>query len=278
MIENFEQTKTTEEEILILFPYHEQGIPLSVPIVSKVHCSPQYKIHRKKTDLYCFEYILRGTQIVVSDKKYKVSAGDFCIIHNGKHLYYSDKNDPPTKVSICVYGNFVKNLLDAYGVTQTLFSNINVLHVFDKLLSLNKDRENIDYNFFCQKTALCIHELIHCVLSSKQYSINIPNYIVNAKKILDNSLNEKLNLDDVCKKVNTSKSQLIKSFKKYYGVTPYNYLVDLKINTAKILLSNTNQSVKEIAYTLKFPDEYYFSNQFKKKVGVSPTKFANPDK
>jgi len=271
------QNKTTEEEILILFPYHEEGIPISVPLVSKCQCSPQYKIHRKKTDLYCFEYVLEGTQYVVADKKYKVSAGDFCIIYgNGTHLYYADKNDPPTKVSICAYGNFIKEMLSAYGVTQTVFPNANVLHFFESLFALKK--EDIDYNYFCQKTALAVHELIQYILANKQRGSNLPDYLVETKKIIDNSIKDKLNLDDICKRVGTSKSQLIKSFKKYFGDTPYNYLVDLKINTAKLLLANTNQSVKEIAYSLKFADEYYFSNLFKKKVGVSPTVYASSNK
>ncbi len=277
MLDNEQNNKTTQEEILILFPYHEQGIPVSVPIVSKVHCSPQYKIHRKHTDLYCFEYIISGTQYVVADKKYKVSAGDFCIIHgHGKHLYYADKNAPPTKASICVYGNFIKNLLDAYGITQTVFPNTNVLHIFENLFSQKKGE--LDYNYFCQKTAMAVHELIHCILPNKQHNKKLPDYIVDAKKILDGSLWESLNLDAVCKSVGISKPQLIKSFKRYHGATPYNYLLDLKINTAKLLLVNTDTSIKEIAYSLKFPDEYYFSNLFKKKVGVSPTVYKNSNK
>ena len=36
---------------------------------------------------------------------------------------------------------------------------------------------------------------------------------------------------------------------------------------------NTNLSVKQIAYELSFTDEYYFSNIFKQKVGISPGKY-----
>ena len=206
--------RTTTEEILILFPYHKEGIPVSVPIVSKVQCSPQYKIHRKNTNLYCFEYIIEGTQYIITDKKYKASAGDFCIIHgNGKHLYYADKNNPPKKASICVYGNLIKELLNSYNITQTVFPKANVLHIFENLFQEKKD--GLNYNYFCKKTAMAIHELIHAVLPSNQ-SVSIPGYIVQAKKILENSLEKTLDLNIVCKNVGISKPQLIKSFKQYY--------------------------------------------------------------
>lgn len=268
MLKNNKNKKTTWEENLILFPYHKHGTPISVPLVCKTHCDSSYKTFRKNTDLYCFEYIIEGTQYVVADKKYKVSAGDFCIIHGyGQHLYYADKNNPPTKVSICAYGKFIKQLLDAYNITQVVFPHTNILHIFEKLFLL-KDKNNYDY--FCQQTAMAIHELIHCILPNKQRSENFPNYIIEAKNFLDASLQVSLNLDALCKKVGISKPQLIKNFKKYYNTTPYNYLLNLKIETSKWLLTNTDNSIKEIAYHFNFSDEYYFSNLFKKKVGVSP--------
>ena len=39
------------------------------------------------------------------------------------------------------------------------------------------------------------------------------------------------------------------------------------------MLLNTNLSVKQIANHLSFADEYYFSNVFKQKVGLSPTAY-----
>ncbi|MBQ9481574.1 MAG: AraC family transcriptional regulator [Clostridia bacterium] len=265
-------SKTTTEDILITFPYHQMGVPISVPLVSIVNCTPLYRIYRKKTDLFCFEYILSGTQYIVEDKKYKVSSGDCYIIYgNRKHLYYADKNDPPKKICICAYGNLISELLKAYGITQTVFHKSNVLPIFEDLISFAQQQP--DYYSFCHRTAIAIHKLIDAISNDTEKSTFIPQYIVEAKNIIDKSAEKKLNLEAVCKQVGISKSQLIKGFKKYYKKTPYNYLVDIKIQTAKILLVNTNSTVKEIAYSLKFPDEYYFSNLFKKKVGVSPSRY-----
>ena len=54
-------------------------------------------------------------------------------------------------------------------------------------------------------------------------------------------------------------------------MTPYAYLLEKKLELAGQLLRDTNLSVREIAEKLSFADEYYFSNVFKKKMGVTPS-------
>ena len=70
-----------------------------------------------------------------------------------------------------------------------------------------------------------------------------------------------------------SPSQAIRIFKKKYGVTPYDYYVNIRIKKAVSLLKNTRLSIKEISYRLCFCDEHYFSNLFKKKTGKSPREY-----
>lgn len=266
-------SKETEEENLVLFPYHEKGIPISVPIVSKTHCSPQYKVYRKHTELYCFEYIISGAHYIIADgKKYRAQAGDFYIVYgNTQHLYYSDPKEPTVKIAICAYGDFITQLLKSYNVTATIFHNNNVLPILEDLLSVA--RQNPDYASFCRTTALALHKIVESISGSVTAETSIPDYLSKAKNLIDCSEFEKINLDSVCKRVGISKPQLIRAFKDYYNITPYNYILDMKIQSAKILLTSTSLSVKEIAYKLKFADEYYFSNRFKQKVGLSPLQY-----
>ena len=264
-----EPIKTTIEENIVLFPYHERGMPISVPIVSKTYCNPQYKIFRKHTDLYCFEYILSGAAYIISDKKYKVQKGDFYIVYgNTQHLYYSDPKDPPTKIAICAYGDFIGAMLSAYNVTATVFHNNKVLPILEDLLSLAK--QNPDYNLFCRKTALALHKIAESISGQSGQGTVLPDYLVKAKEDIDHAEFKKINLNEICRGVGISKPQLIRSFKTYYNVTPYNYILNMKIQSAKLLLTATNLTVKEIAYKLKFADEYYFSNRFKQVTGLSP--------
>ena len=68
-------------------------------------------------------------------------------------------------------------------------------------------------------------------------------------------------------------SYLSKLFSKYEGRTIENYLISLRIERAKELLSYNEKTISEIAIELGFSSIAHLSNQFKKYVGKTPSKF-----
>ena len=64
-------------------------------------------------------------------------------------------------------------------------------------------------------------------------------------------------------------------FKKEFTVTPNNYILQLRMNEALNLLSNTNLSIKEVARECGYIDAAYFSRTFSKYFGLSPNKYRS---
>lgn len=62
-------------------------------------------------------------------------------------------------------------------------------------------------------------------------------------------------------------------FREKYGVAPQSYRLKLLHERARRLLTNTNLSIKEIAFQLGYDSQNYFSRAFKNKDGVSPARF-----
>ena len=128
-----------------------------------------------------------------------------------------------------------------------------------------------------------INEIDAIILSRVSYlpfkEVNIENgnsigYIAEKmKEYLQNHAASKFRMEELCRYISRSESQAIKIYKAAYGITPYAYFLNRKIKLAKDMLSNTNLSEKQIADKLNFADEYYFSNVFKQKTGVSPSKY-----
>ncbi|MBO5746332.1 MAG: helix-turn-helix transcriptional regulator [Clostridia bacterium] len=70
-----------------------------------------------------------------------------------------------------------------------------------------------------------------------------------------------------------SVSQFARRFKQSINMTPCEYLCELRLSKSEQLLVETDMSIKQISELCGFCNEYYFSQFFKKRTGVSPSRF-----
>ncbi|MCU6797621.1 AraC family transcriptional regulator [Paenibacillus sp. WQ 127069] len=68
-------------------------------------------------------------------------------------------------------------------------------------------------------------------------------------------------------------SSFSRLFKKTIGVSPIEYLTQLRMESAKHLLSKPGYKIKHVSAAVGYENEFYFSRMFQQKVGVSPTFF-----
>lgn len=109
--------------------------------------------------------------------------------------------------------------------------------------------------------------IIACTANKTDESIQIA--IADIKE----NLHKKIILPQIAEKCELSYVQFIRRFKLSTGMTPSNYIILLRVQKAKAMLSNTDLPIRDIASACGFEDEYYFSNFFKKQIGISPTAF-----
>ena len=65
----------------------------------------------------------------------------------------------------------------------------------------------------------------------------------------------------------------MRGFKRYFGKSPYEYRMQLRMDMACNLLRHTPLRIKEIADRLAFSDPYSFSDSFRRHLGVSPREY-----
>jgi len=94
--------------------------------------------------------------------------------------------------------------------------------------------------------------------------------ISKAKFILQETIDNPLNLEEVVKELPMGYSKFRKVFKQVCGISPNQYHLNLRLDKAKELLTSTNLTVNEIAIQTGFESIFYFSKLFKRKNGVSP--------
>lgn len=81
---------------------------------------------------------------------------------------------------------------------------------------------------------------------------------------------ETLTRRDIAEHVGLDEDYLTYCFRQELGVTPIAYLNRYRVNLAKTLLKQSNQSITEIALAVGFSDSGYFSRVFRREVGMAP--------
>ncbi len=91
---------------------------------------------------------------------------------------------------------------------------------------------------------------------------------------LDSHYNEKISLDQIARNMYLSPFYISKIFKSETGDTPINHLIRIRMEKARQLLEQQQDtSIQEIALCVGYEDAYHFSKLFKKHFGQSPSKY-----
>lgn len=262
------------KEEFVPFPQKTKNMPFCIILAGTSFCDGSYKIYRPNSSCSCMEYIIDGTGTVIIDNKtYHPQAGDIYILPSGKdHLYFSDSENPWTKIWFNIDGPLLNGLLLSYNPSgKVVFESAGGLEYFERVHNIGR-RNDLSPEEKHNSAAIVIHELMQFLYESSQKN-NISPEAQTLKNYIDNHITENLTLKKLTELTYLSKSQVIRIFRSNFGKTPYDYMLDLKIEHAKNLLLNTNLMVKEISLMLSFCDEHYFSSLFKEKTGKTPSEF-----
>lgn len=266
--------KANEDWHLFIFN-KKSKMPIVIENIGITHANPKYMIKRDKSDLFVFEYVLSGIgYIEINDEIIKVQAGDvYCLEPGMSYCYYSDKHNPLEKMWINFYSDLFIDIFKHFNLSgKILFKNTDTIELFNKIQSLKKVSNFSDD--LCYEIAPILFNIL-CQLNKNDVlgEKNKDDVIVKTKQLLDDSIYTDITMDVIADKIGLSKSHIIREFSKYYGCTPYNYLISQKIAIAKKMISLSNMKIADISNTLGFSDPHYFSRLFKIKVGLSPQQY-----
>lgn len=119
---------------------------------------------------------------------------------------------------------------------------------------------------FCEILSLCY--------AQNQKDTTQKSKIENSVKfILKHFNNPDLTLKEIADQSFISEVYFRKLFKKEFGTSPQKYIINLRIQKATEFISTGYYSLKEIASMCGYTDYKYFSTEFKKQMGVPPSKY-----
>lgn len=232
-------------------------------------------------DEYQLVYITKGRGIFTSEslgRTEKIKAGDAFFLFPGE--WHSYRPDPETGWEE-YWIHFVGFLPDMWTKEGLLNKQDPVLHIGirEDILTNYKIGERIlmkQYSAYQQ--AMCgictniICSAIYYHRNSLPESSRISESVNKARMTISGHLSE-IKAPDMVEGMDLSYSKFRKDFKDYVGMPPGAYIRNIRISQAKELLTNTDMSIKEIAFECGFKNADYFCVAFRKNVGMSATEY-----
>lgn len=198
------------------------------------------------------------------------------------NVYHNEDSDGKTPLEYVVLG--VKNLSfsmhgeDSDYIYQNFEKNSDIQYYVDQLLEESHDKA-AGYEMICQKLfdlfLLKVLRQMKLSLTSKQAEKPIKREINMICQYIDQRYDEDITLDSMAELMKMNKYYMAHEFKRVMGISPINYLIERRIKECKSQLTTTSLSIAEISATVGFSSQSYFSQIFKKKMGMTPKQYRD---
>jgi len=92
-------------------------------------------------------------------------------------------------------------------------------------------------------------------------------------EFIEENLDRNLSLEDLAIQVGYGRGHFLKTFRAAAGTSPHQYLLDRRVERAKVMLKKTSTRLVEIATACGFSSQSHFSTEFRRRVGISPRRY-----
>lgn len=240
-------------------------------------------------------YVTKGSgKLILKDSEIDLNTNDFLIInsnlmHTEANAHNKDNFKELEYFVIAVKGISISELNSSindekfidYFINKYIFkiSFENSDNIFVKIMK-NIHNEFVNKNsYYTEYSNSLLNMLLIEILRLNNKEIVIENDFKKNKQLeyiknyIDSHFAMDLKLDVLSEVGYINKYYLIHQFKKLYDITPMDYVNHVRLNAAKDLLKNSDLSMQEISSTVGFNSQSYFNQLFKKKEGLTPSKY-----
>lgn len=246
------------------------------------------------------KYVVFGDEYyTINGKQFKVSSGEYIV--GNEHIDAAiviDSNETVSgicidiskdKISEIIDYNYENNdqfkkflfdqewLVNKYKVEHTHLGY--AMHQIASKIEAIANGKNVLNNEIFYTVAECIvkdQELIFSQFKNlkavkEDTNGRLLNFIYDSKNFIDNNYLENISLDEIAKESKLSQYHYIRLFKKVFNTTPYQYIIQKRLEHSKNLISD-GFSIMEAAYSSGFSGPANFSRAYKNYFGVPPKK------
>lgn len=254
----------------------DESLPFVLDIAGITPPNPKYYISRECCDHYVLLHVEEGKGFLdCDDRHYALGPQDTVLLQPGsRHRYYASPEEPFKLYWVNFFCDWLSSVLRGLSLDdKPVVGGVNCGNLFLDILRLAKTTPN--NNHLCFPVMKLVNEILLSLSERVQFEncAHESSLAIRIKNLLDETIYAKTDLNEIAAKLFISKSSVYREFEKFYGEPPYRYVLNRKLELAKSLLYRTSYSIADIAQKLSFSDEFYFSNLFKNKTGLSPSAY-----
>jgi AraC-like DNA-binding protein len=220
-------------------------------------------------------YITRGSGQFASHQiqKCDIQDGTVVVLKPGEwHTYRPDE----TTGWECYWVGFSGLISENLSISNPLIKigyDEEMVGLYRKILDVSNDERP---GYLQLISGILIHLVAYLLFREKDKKWRdkeVLDKIDKARLIIREKINTQLSPEEIAATLTMSYTWFRRMFRQYTGLAPAQYIIQLKIQKAKEMLSGSNKTIKEIAIEQGFESIDYFSTQFRKQTGQTPTQF-----
>lgn len=144
--------------------------------------------------------------------------------------------------------------------------------IFEEIIS-ELQHKNEDYKIICQNLVSELFVKVHRQISNSA-NFRIAPELNSVIQYINKNYAENLSLEEYAEMCGLSKYHFLREFKKITSVSPLKYRSEIRMCHAKDMLKIKGNRINKIAEQLGYSSAEYFSEAFRKAVGMSPSEYA----
>ena len=227
-------------------------------------------------------YVAGGEgEFIINNESYSARRGDLFIINqNVPHAEKSSVKNPMETYFCGITGLHIRGLSKNCILAGDICPHVPAGKYQYKIESFLTDifqecqGQVLGYELICEGLLTSLILLIHRVVSTTKEAPGTP-LSEKIREYIDANYVKNLSLSSIARDLYISRDYVSHSFKNDVGISPINYLINLRIDQAKKLLLYTDKPLTEIARSVGYENPSHFTQTFKKLTGTSPRQFRS---
>lgn len=225
-------------------------------------------------------YVTGGEgQFFINGETYPVSENDLVIVN--PHVEHTEISANAAPLEYIILG--VEGLELSSDEQETSYCIINfhalkdTIRFYLQTMLSEIEHKTLGYETICQDL---MDILILLLMRQTDYSVTLApvrkkssQLCSSVKRYIDTHYKENITLDLLASYSHVSKYYLVHTFSKEYGISPMNYLTECRLEESKKMLKNDDYSLSLISRLIGFSSPSYFSQTFKKNIGMTPNEY-----